>query len=266
MPPLGRLRPMRIGLFVVICLLAGCADGVRLFGEGAPTAGPTEGVAPEQVMTQVTCGGSGPAFPASILDEPGGAQHDDDPAAAALRRHLDDPAMGMEVSWLPKDGWRAAIRDDAFVLFVAEVPGEEGSLAEVTTELQGESWQVTGWGSCQPMADVGPDHGLAQFRVAPDEELTPEMTEIDVLVTERACNSGQDARGRIEEPTIVAGDETMTVVFAVRPRGGAHTCPSNPETPFLLELPEPLGERTLLDGSSVPPRDATICPDAGMCR
>jgi hypothetical protein len=79
----------------------------------------------------------------------------------------------------------------------------------------------------------------------------------------RRHRSGAD--GRIVEPTIVAGDDIVTVILAVRPRRGAHDCQSNPETPFLLELPEPLGERTLLDGSYVPARDATICPDAGMC-
>jgi hypothetical protein len=31
------------------------------------------------------------------------------------------------------------------------------------------------------------------------------------------------------------------------------------ETPYLLELSEPLGDRMLLDGAEVPPRDATTC-------
>ena len=103
--------------------------------------------------------------------------------------------------------------------------------------------------------------GIASFRVAPDVALDPEANEIAVLVTERACNSGEDARGRIVVAAIDEDDDSMTVTLAVRPRGGAQECPSNPETPFLLELPAPIGERVLLDGSSVPPRDATVCPD-----
>lgn len=63
----------------------------------------------------------------------------------------------------------------------------------------------------------------------------------------------------------IDADDSVTVTFAVRPRLGAQECPSNPETPFVLELPEPLGDRSLRDGSSVPPRDATVCPDIAIC-
>ncbi len=113
--------------------------------------------------------------------------------------------------------------------------------------------------------DAGSDLHRASFRVAPDVELTPDLTEIEVLVTERACNSGEDASGRIEEPVVTLGAESVTVVFAVRPRGGAQECPSNPETPYVLVLAEPLGDRVLLDGSEMPPRDATECGDISAC-
>ncbi|MGI8999064.1 MAG: hypothetical protein ACR2GO_05090 [Candidatus Limnocylindria bacterium] len=106
---------------------------------------------------------------------------------------------------------------------------------------------------------------MASFRVAPGVALDPEMTEIGVLVTEQACNSGEDAQGRILEPEIIGGADSVTVVFAVRPRGGGQDCQSNPETPFLLTLDEPLGDRQLLDGSEDPARDATTCPETGGC-
>jgi hypothetical protein len=106
--------------------------------------------------------------------------------------------------------------------------------------------------------------GIASFRVEP-AALDPAATEIPVLVTERACNSGEDARGRIVVSAIRADDDAVTVTLAVRTRGGAQSCPSNPETPFVLELEEPLGDRQLLDGSSIPARDATVCPDIAMC-
>ncbi len=117
----------------------------------------------------------------------------------------------------------------------------------------------------EPVTSIGPDLGLASFRVAPDVALTADITEIEVLVTERACNSGEDASGRIEEPVVTVGAESVTVVFAVRPRGGGQDCPSNPETPYVLVLDEPLGDLVLLDGSEVPPRDATECADPPFC-
>ena len=40
----------------------------------------------------------------------------------------------------------------------------------------------------------------------------------------------------------------------VRPLDGPATCPSNPPTPYTLRLDRPLGDRTLADGGTIPPR------------
>ena len=210
----------------------------------------------------LSCGG-GPSFSADLLRGPGGAENGVDPAATALRRHL--ATNNMEVDLLPDEGWIEVARTDALALYLAPVPAAEGSWHFVSVGRDGGEWDVDGWGGCSLQPDVGPDLGIASFRVAPDAALDPEATEIAVLVTERDCNSGQDARGRIVVASIEEGDDSVTVTFAVNPRGGAQSCPSNPETPFVLGLPNPLGQRTLLDGSSVPPRDATACPDIAPC-
>lgn len=224
-------------------------------------AAPPAAVDSELVGVSVTCGG--PAFSADVLASEGGAEEGNDPAAAALRALLDTPEA---LNLLPRAGWKVAVRHDDVVLFVADAPPDsEPPLVDATFERVGGAWRATGFGQCWPQADVGPDLGLASFRVAPGFELRPDATRIDVLVTERACNSGEDARGRIVKPAVVAGAESVVVVFGVRPRGGDQACPSNPETPFVLELSAPLGDRLLLDGSSVPPRDATTCPDVAMC-
>lgn len=244
----------RLLIALAVVSLAGCAPG----------ASPVSAVDPERAVLNVTCGG--PGFPTAILEEPGSAERNDDPAAEALRRHLADPALAAETTWLPDTGWREAVRTDTAVTFVADAPpGTEPPLVDVNVALSEGSWKVSGWGQCWPKADVGPDLGLASFRVAPGVELAPDLTAIDVLVTEHACNSGQDARGRIVAPAVIAGMERVTVVFAVRPRAGGHDCPSNPETPFRMVLDEPLGDRALMDGSSVPPRDATTCTDTMVC-
>lgn len=249
---------MRLVPILVLSLVLSACAALR---QGNPSVDPTESVDPEPV-TSVTCGG--PGFPASVLDASGGAENGSDPAAEALRDHLATPDM--ETEWLPDSGWKEAVRTDDLVVFIADaLPGGEPELVQVSIEHRDGAWRVGGWSGCSLHADVGPDLGLASFRVAPDVELAPEVTEIEVLVTERACNSGEDASGRIEKPVVTVGAESVTVVFAVRPRGGGQDCPSNPETPYTLVLDEPLGDRVLLDGSEVPPRDATQCPDAGYC-
>lgn len=91
--------------------------------------------------------------------------------------------------------------------------------------------------------------------------LAPETTEIKGFVMETACASGQSPGGRVSEPVIEYTPEAVTVTFTIAPpQGDAHNCPSNPEFPIEVTLTEPLGERTLLDGGSTPPRDATTTP------
>lgn len=254
-----RLGAMRLATMLVLSLVLSACAAVR---QGNPSVQPAEALDPELATTNVTCGG--PGFPLSVLDAPAGAENGSDPAAEELRRHL--ATSDIETDWLPDAGWKEAVRTDDLVVFIADaLPGGEPSFVEVSIEHRDGAWRVGGWSQCRLQADVGPDLGLASFRVAPDVELAADTTELEVLVTERACNSGEDARGRIEEPTVTAGAESVTVVFAVRPRGGAQDCPSNPETPFTLILNEPLGDRVLLDGSAVPPRDATECADIAVC-
>jgi hypothetical protein len=223
---------------------------------------PASQASPSSALTDVTCGGAG--FDRDLLGEPGHAETFGDPAALALRQVL--AQTGPDVGWLPDHGWREITRTDAEVTYLADAPsGQDAPYAVVTVVREDGRWLVAGWSQCRLLADVGPDLGLATFRVDPGVELGPNDTQIPVLVTERACNSGQDARGRIVDPQIVLDDDAVTVVFAVTPRAGDHDCPGNPETPHLLVLPEALGERTLLDGSELPPRDATVCPDVAGC-
>ena len=93
--------------------------------------------------------------------------------------------------------------------------------------------------------------------------LSPDTTTIPALITERDCASGQSPEGRVVEPVVFSGADAVLVNVWVRlPDGGPNQdCPSNPEFPLEITLPEPLGDRRLLDGSEVPPRDATGPPN-----
>ncbi len=103
--------------------------------------------------------------------------------------------------------------------------------------------------------------GPATWWVAGGAPLAPETTEIDGILMETSCASGQSPEGRVNDPVIDYGAEAVTVTFTVvPPPGDAHDCPSNPEFPVTITLSEPLGERQLLDGGSTPPRDATTTP------
>lgn len=106
-----------------------------------------------------------------------------------------------------------------------------------------------------PTAD---DAQVAPWEPAPGAALTPDTTRIDVLVNERACASGTSAEGRIAPATVEYGPETVTITLAVIPVTGPAACPGNPDTPFTIELDEPLGDRTLLDGGTTPPSPPSL--------
>lgn len=240
---------------VVVLLISGCR-----FTGGAPPSDSSPGGAPssagssDPAISRVACDDI--AFDLSLLEQPGAAENGDDPAAVALRQHL---ASGMDPDFLPAAGWIEAVHTESQVLFIAPV---EGSVARVDMELDAGQWRATGWRGCTLRPEIPLGTNIATSRVAPGETLTPERTEFDVLVTEVECNSGEDARGRVQEPAVIRSPDSVTVIFTVVARPGVHTCPSNPATPFRPVLAEPLGDRVLLDGSSIPLRDATECePD-----
>lgn len=76
-----------------------------------------------------------------------------------------------------------------------------------------------------------------------------------ILLVERACASGQAPVGRVLPPVILMDAESVTIVIGVRSAPGGQRCPSNPAFALRVDLPEPLGDRRLLDGSTLPARE-----------
>jgi photosystem II stability/assembly factor-like uncharacterized protein len=90
--------------------------------------------------------------------------------------------------------------------------------------------------------------------------LQPGATRIPGFVLEQACASGKSPEGRVREPVVEYGADAIVVTFTITWSPGDQDCPSNPPFPVVVQLDQPLGGRALLDGSSVPPRDATREP------
>jgi hypothetical protein len=89
----------------------------------------------------------------------------------------------------------------------------------------------------------------------------PNATTIPIKVLEQSCASGgADGLDRLDAPSMELTDKAITVKLAIRRLPGAEDCQGNAPFKFELDLPEPLGDRALLDGSSKPPRDATKPP------
>ena len=88
----------------------------------------------------------------------------------------------------------------------------------------------------------------------------PDTTTIAALARERLCAGGRTLEGRQIDPTVFSSEDAILVTVWVRQVPGPQACPDNPAFPLEITLPEPLGERRLLDGSEIPPRDAAEPP------
>jgi hypothetical protein len=89
---------------------------------------------------------------------------------------------------------------------------------------------------------------------------TADSTAVSARVLEEACASGQPGADRVDPPTVDLSDTGVTVTLWIRHLAGPQDCQGNEPFPFTIHLPEPLGGRTLFDGSESPPREAAKPP------
>lgn len=196
---------------------------------------------------QLTCGGL--PFSAAVLRSPKGAERADHPAATAL-------SEAMRAHDVPSTaGWRiAALTSDA-ALFLLERSRPDGTSSWWRAEfaLGAGGWSLADAGTCELRPNFGHGYAAATWTLAPGSAPGPETTLLHLLVTERECASGQSAEGRVADPAIAVDAGSVTIYFAVKTLPGGGRCPSNPPLQLDVDLPEALGNRSLLDGSAFPP-------------
>ncbi|MGF6824510.1 hypothetical protein M2317_003439 [Microbacterium sp. ZKA21] len=161
--------------------------------------------------------------------------------------------------------WIVGARADGSITLLRPLEGE-GQYDVVIYDRMAElpatgeaGWMLTSSSSCALTLDASP---FGPGNVALDSSAVPaaDSTTLALRVTERACNSGEDAEGRVELVSLEETEDAVIIRVAVRPRegDGAYTCQSNPPTPFTVELAEPLGDREVLDGSLVVPQPIPV--------
>jgi hypothetical protein len=195
----------------------------------------------------------GQTFGAEVFDEPATAELATTATGALLRAFLTTPeAKSYPV---PQHGWWLVAAQANATTFVARIPGEAW-FVDVSFERSAGRWKVADYGSCQPSVVLA--HGLGPASWTFDGNAPGAGdTEFKALVLEMSCASGQSAEGRIVPPTILYEPERILVIIAVRPPPGPQTCQGNPQTPYVVHLAEPIGNRRALDGSFAPPHDPT---------
>jgi len=248
-----RLVPAGIAVALLITGCGSTSVAVRSAGSDVPRA--TD-------VSIVTCGRS-VYEPSDLADAPPASSLPEGPAGA-----VDDAGAP---AFDPSRDWKVVHHADDRVDLVRELDEpidigggdvrthESLTVERITgaTNVPDGTWFLTSSSPCTQRLVTHDDLGAADVALA--ETASPGDTSVDLLVTERACASGQGAEGRIELVELNETTDQVQLRIGVRPpEGDAQTCQGSPPTPYTVELSEPLGDRGIVDISVVPPRPVTV--------
>lgn len=250
---MAKERPMRwrAGLLALAAAVAAIATTAVLARRpadlGPQSSGPqSSGASPSTELTY-TCGGH--TFSAALFNDPE-ADLRSLPAGVALAEFIESGHDGGPQ--LPPGGWRLAGIDDSSASFVVALPSDP-PYAHAEAEKDASQWRIVSWGECRPALEMR-HMNPATWNLVP-ESIDAETTTFLAEVTENACASGQPSENRVVPPLIIYQPERVIVTFSVEPLPGSQECPDNPSTRVRVRLSEPLGDRQLLDGGTLPWRD-----------
>ncbi|MEX0864326.1 MAG: hypothetical protein WD269_05555 [Acidimicrobiia bacterium] len=209
---------------------------------------PADGELPPDLM--VGCF-SGPSFPMAVLDrivplsdgDPGGVTE-------AITSFL----LSEEGLFWPQDDWQILNQTESEITLVHEGPGGEISFIFVSHEDDQWRWSgASSGGACPLEYVISSGMNAVDWRLDPSSPApTAESTEIAVLITERECVGGQEIGDRLVGPQIIMTESVVRLAFAAQPPDGtAFDCQGNPETPLSVVLPEPIGDRELVEGMDI---------------
>lgn len=90
----------------------------------------------------------------------------------------------------------------------------------------------------------------ATWQIANSDAVGPDSTNFRVEVTRLECASG--VTGTLLDPVVVYEPDQIIIQIDAEPREAAvATCQGNNSVPVTIELTEPIGQRTLIDGACV---------------
>jgi hypothetical protein len=238
--------------------LVGCGEGTHEAPSGASSP---SGTSKDQHL--ISCDGASLGWPAAAMDGGIDSRFDQGELRAALeslaKEAGTDAPTALRDAAIEHAPWKVLAESADTVVVAtgtwdANGPGKDGQVVKLEkAEKAGGGWRAVTYGDCANLRPlISPGH--AWVEVSASGELDRSSTQLMVGVSEVECSGGRDPRPFLREPTIVADDHSVTISWTTEAPTGANTCVGTMPVPQLIHLPDPLGDRVLLDGSVWPAR------------
>jgi hypothetical protein len=237
----------RLAVLIALVVVSGC--GLEPGAGSSP--GDLEVIVPPELGLPpdllVSCP-NGPAFPVSALETVVPVSHGDE-LFEAMAPFLESE----EGRYWPQEGWQLLHRNETEAIVAHSGPDGVSFMLLSATNSRWEWAGAQGEGPCPLQYQTPEGLNAVDWRVDPSIGAPGAEDEtVAVLLMERECVGGQEIGDRLRGPQIVMTDTHVRIAFAAsRPPGDAFDCQGNPETPYLVELPEPIGDRVLVEGLSI---------------
>ncbi len=241
---------MRWTIGITLLAFAGACGGGDPGTAGSVTVPVESQDVPDAGTLHVTCGSVELGNPADMKlpDAPL-----DDTAAAALEEATS--TFGGEAELFSVYEWSVAVREESRLVLFGRATEEslevEAPYADVVLVHDGTFWAASSWGQCRLVVDAS-GWGNATAVLDPENEPESSDTELSMLIRERACAGGRPPIGREVVPVVVYEEGRIVVTVLVEPVEGVATCQGTPWHPITIALDQPLGDREIFDGSTVP--------------
>lgn len=192
----------------------------------------------------------GPYFQVSDLNDIAPLQQDD---PAGVWQAAQSFLSGGEGQFWPQEGWMVLRETQDAILLVARDGGAGVAFMDVIVHEGQWMWSGAQSGSeCALHYVVPSEFNTVTWRLDPAAPPDAGSTALQVVVQETDCVSGMEIGDRLVGPQVVMTESTLRIAFAAtRPNAQGFTCPGNPESPATVELPEPLGEREIVEGLAI---------------
>jgi hypothetical protein len=225
--------------------------------EQAPALVPAVGSAEPGLVSD----GGGLPFTPSRLSRDATPLDPDDPAVAALIVQIDrgrrqaQPARLFRPRAKPAPltvseklaGWRELARDEDAALFGFGRPPQ--LLTVAVRHVRRDRWEPLGASNSRPLRAVRDGVRASSWRLDPTSVVDGDQRELRILVTEVTMATGTPASERLLEPELHVDSERMLLRVFIRPLEGYVGRTAKHETPVIIRLPEPIGDRRPVDGA-----------------